>query len=151
MLSSNSYLASSLPFLMILYMGCSVASTLWSCDLKKWTWTFKPQKEGKQDSELLFKEMNLIGILPLSSPEDKKIKPITMAPLQASVLSLLVSFQLQTGSGPEKEEKDDVIVDVFLEEVAPVQQKKKMEKKKNNSPMKKVKPTLRPKKPGSKK
>lgn len=75
--------------------GCSVASTLWSCDLKKWTWTFKPRKEGKQDSELLFsmicfgervkEEMNLIGILPPSSPEDKKIKPITMAPLQASI------------------------------------------------------------------
>lgn len=188
---------------------------LWGCELnKKQTWTFKPQKEAKQNCELLLsmtclgenakEEMNVMGILPPASPEDKNMKPITMTPLQASVPSMViimgcefsppVAFQLQGGSGPvflsgqecqnisdlsqeqeeEKEEKeDDVDVDAFLEEEAPVQQVKKLVPQKqtsiarkrrsgksreavrfshkDNSPVRKVKPTLRPKKPGSKK
>ena len=94
---------------------------LWGCGLnKKWTWTFIVQKDGEQDCELLLsiiclgekaKEvMNVMGILPPASPKDKKMKPITIALLQASVLPMVsitgcelsppVTFQFQAGSGP---------------------------------------------------
>lgn len=74
---------------------------LWGCELnEKWTWTFKPQREGKQNCELLLnmiclgekakEEMNVMGILPPESSEDKKMKPITMAPLQVSVLPMVI-------------------------------------------------------------
>ncbi|XP_057580643.1 nucleoplasmin-2 isoform X3 [Hippopotamus amphibius kiboko] len=95
---------------------------LWGCELnqEKPTWTFKPQKVGKQDCMLLLsticlgekakEEMNLVEILPPASQDDKKRKPIILASLRASVLPMVVlarlelsppvTFQLRAGSGP---------------------------------------------------
>ncbi|XP_024416372.2 nucleoplasmin-2 isoform X1 [Desmodus rotundus] len=96
-------------------------ATLWGCELnqEKRTWTFKQQKEGKQDCKVLLsticlgekakEEMNLVDILPPASPEDKRPKPIAIASLHASVLPTVmmglelsppVTFQLRAGSGP---------------------------------------------------
>uniref|UniRef100_G1PTS2 Nucleoplasmin-2 n=1 Tax=Myotis lucifugus TaxID=59463 RepID=G1PTS2_MYOLU len=97
-------------------------ATLWGCELnqEKRTWTFKPQKEGKQDCKVLLnticlgekvkEEMNLVEILPPASQEDKRTKPIIVASLQASVLPMVVmmglelsppvTFQLRAGLGP---------------------------------------------------
>ncbi|XP_061056649.1 nucleoplasmin-2 isoform X1 [Eubalaena glacialis] len=95
---------------------------LWGCELsqEKPTWTFRPQKVGKQDCTLLLsticlgekakEEMNLVEILPPASQDDRKRKPITLASLRASVLPMVVlaglelsppvTFQLRAGSGP---------------------------------------------------
>ncbi|XP_032326923.1 nucleoplasmin-2 isoform X3 [Camelus ferus] len=95
---------------------------LWGCELnqEKPTWTFKAQKEGKQDCKLLLsticlgekakEEMNLVEILPPGSHEDRKRKPIILASLRASVLPMVVltglelsppvTFHLRAGSGP---------------------------------------------------
>ncbi|XP_036711276.1 nucleoplasmin-2 isoform X2 [Balaenoptera musculus] len=95
---------------------------LWGCELsqEKPTWTFRPQKAGKQDCTLLLnticlgekakEEMNLVEILPPASQDDRKRKPITLASLRASVLPMVVlaglelsppvTFQLRAGSGP---------------------------------------------------
>ncbi|XP_036884619.1 nucleoplasmin-2 [Sturnira hondurensis] len=99
----------------------AATSMLWGCELnqEKRTWTFKPQKEGKQDCKVLLsticlgekakEEINLVEILPPASQEDKRPKPITIASLQASVLPTVmmglelsppVTFQLRAGSGP---------------------------------------------------
>ncbi|KAF6095876.1 nucleophosmin/nucleoplasmin 2 [Phyllostomus discolor] len=99
----------------------AATTMLWGCELnqEKRTWTFKPQKEGKQDCKVLLsticlgekakEEMNLVEILPPASQEDKRPKPITIASLQASVLPTVmmslelsppVTFQLRAGSGP---------------------------------------------------
>ncbi|XP_070270179.1 nucleoplasmin-2 isoform X2 [Myotis yumanensis] len=96
-------------------------AALWGCELnqEKRTWTFKPQKEGKQDCKVLLnticlgekvkEEMNLVEILPPASQEDKRTKPIVVASLQASVLPMVtmglelsppVTFQLRAGLGP---------------------------------------------------
>uniref|UniRef100_A0A4W2DE42 Nucleoplasmin-2 n=1 Tax=Bos indicus x Bos taurus TaxID=30522 RepID=A0A4W2DE42_BOBOX len=83
------------------------------------TWTFKPQKVGKQDCVLLLstislgekakEEVNVVEILPSASPDDKKRRPLTLASLRASVLPMVVlglefsppvTFQLRAGSGP---------------------------------------------------
>ncbi|XP_008149787.2 nucleoplasmin-2 [Eptesicus fuscus] len=93
---------------------------LWGGELnqEKRTWTFKPQKEGKDCKVLLNTiclgekvkgEMNLVEILPPASQEEKRTKPIPIASLQASVLPTVtmglelsppVTFQLRAGSGP---------------------------------------------------
>ncbi|XP_039723567.1 nucleoplasmin-2 [Pteropus medius] len=99
----------------------AATATLWGCELnqEKRTWTFKPQKEGKQDCKVLLsticlgekakEEMNLVEILPPANQEDKRTKPITIASLQASALPMIVmglelsppvTFQLRAGSGP---------------------------------------------------
>ncbi|XP_037008743.2 nucleoplasmin-2 [Artibeus jamaicensis] len=99
----------------------AATAMLWGCELnqEKRTWTFKPQKEGKQDCKVLLsticlgekakEEINLVEILPPASQEDKRPKPITIASLQASVLPTVmmglelsppVTFQLRAGSGP---------------------------------------------------
>ncbi|XP_053434257.1 nucleoplasmin-2 isoform X3 [Nycticebus coucang] len=92
------------------------------CELsqEKRTWTFKPQQEGKRDSKLLLhticlgekakEELNRVEILPAGNPEDKKMPPVTIASLQASVLPMVtmmklelsppVTFHLRAGSGP---------------------------------------------------
>ncbi|XP_043308877.1 nucleoplasmin-2 isoform X2 [Cervus elaphus] len=83
------------------------------------TWTFKPQKVGKQDCVLLLstislgekakEEVNVVEIVPSASQDDKKRKPLTLASLRASVLPMVVlglefsppvTFQLRAGSGP---------------------------------------------------
>ncbi|XP_019497470.1 PREDICTED: nucleoplasmin-2 isoform X2 [Hipposideros armiger] len=95
--------------------------TLWGCELnqEKRTWSFKPQKGGKQDCKVLLcticlgekakDEMNLVEILPSAGQDDKRAKPVTVASLQASVLPMItmglelsppVTFQLRAGSGP---------------------------------------------------
>ncbi|XP_032326922.1 nucleoplasmin-2 isoform X1 [Camelus ferus] len=86
---------------------------LWGCELnqEKPTWTFKAQKEGKQDCKLLLsticlgekakEEMNLVEILPPGSHEDRKRKPIILASLRASVLPMEGSPRRGPGlSGP---------------------------------------------------
>nr|KAF6481283.1 nucleophosmin/nucleoplasmin 2 [Molossus molossus] len=99
----------------------AATAALWGCELnqEKRTWTFKPQKEGKQDCKVLLsticlgekakEEMNLVEILPPASQEDKRTKSIIIASLQASVLPMVmmglelsppVTFQLRAGSGP---------------------------------------------------
>nr|XP_036306327.1 nucleoplasmin-2 [Pipistrellus kuhlii] len=96
------------------------AVVLWGCELnqEKRTWTFKPQKEGK-DCKLLLNticlgekvkgEMNLVEIVPPASQEEKRTKLIPIASLQASVLPTVtmglelsppVTFQLRAGLGP---------------------------------------------------
>uniref|UniRef100_A0A8C0A704 Nucleoplasmin-2 n=2 Tax=Bos TaxID=9903 RepID=A0A8C0A704_BOSMU len=96
-------------------------SLLWGCELnqERPTWTFKPQKVGKQDCVLLLstislgekakEEVNVVEILPSASPDDKKRRPLTLASLRASVLPMVVlglefsppvTFQLRAGSGP---------------------------------------------------
>lgn len=40
-------------------------------------------------------EMNVMEILPPASPEDKKMKPITMAPLQVSVLPMVIIMECE--------------------------------------------------------
>ncbi|CAI9170990.1 unnamed protein product [Rangifer tarandus platyrhynchus] len=96
-------------------------SLLWGCELnqERPTWTFKPQKVGKQDCVLLLstislgekakEEVNVVEILPSASQDDKKRKPLTLASLRASVLPMVVlglefsppvTFQLRAGSGP---------------------------------------------------
>ncbi|XP_053434265.1 nucleoplasmin-2 isoform X10 [Nycticebus coucang] len=100
----------------------TVTTALWGCELsqEKRTWTFKPQQEGKRDSKLLLhticlgekakEELNRVEILPAGNPEDKKMPPVTIASLQASVLPMVtmmklelsppVTFHLRAGSGP---------------------------------------------------
>ncbi|MXQ96991.1 hypothetical protein E5288_WYG002816 [Bos mutus] len=75
-------------------------SLLWGCELnqERPTWTFKPQKVGKQDCVLLLstislgekakEEVNVVEILPSASPDDKKRRPLTLASLRASVLPM---------------------------------------------------------------
>ncbi|KAM7241197.1 hypothetical protein CapIbe_007769 [Capra ibex] len=96
-------------------------SLLWGCELnqERPTWTFKPQKVGKQDCVLLLstislgekakEEVNVVEILPSASQEDKKRRPLILASLRASVLPMVVlglefsppvTFQLRAGSGP---------------------------------------------------
>ncbi|XP_046512904.1 nucleoplasmin-2 isoform X1 [Equus asinus] len=100
----------------------AATALLWGCELnqEKRTWTFKPQREGKQDCRLSLstvclgenakEEMNLVEVLPPAGREDKKTKPVTIASLQASVLPMAVlmglelsppvTFRLRNGSGP---------------------------------------------------
>ncbi|OWK07319.1 XPO7 [Cervus elaphus hippelaphus] len=75
-------------------------SLLWGCELnqERPTWTFKPQKVGKQDCVLLLstislgekakEEVNVVEIVPSASQDDKKRKPLTLASLRASVLPM---------------------------------------------------------------
>eukprot|EP00074_Homo_sapiens_P080305 XP_011542662.1 nucleoplasmin-2 isoform X1 [Homo sapiens] len=92
------------------------------CELsqERRTWTFRPQLEGKQSCRLLLhticlgekakEEMHRVEILPPANQEDKKMQPVTIASLQASVLPMVsmvgvqlsppVTFQLRAGSGP---------------------------------------------------
>ncbi|XP_073856566.1 nucleoplasmin-2 isoform X2 [Macaca fascicularis] len=100
----------------------AVTTVLWGCELsqERRTWTFRPQLEGKQNCRLLLhticlgekakEEMHRVEILPPANQEDKKMQPVTIASLQASVLPMVtmvgvqlsppVTFQLRAGSGP---------------------------------------------------
>ncbi|XP_055151566.1 nucleoplasmin-2 isoform X3 [Symphalangus syndactylus] len=100
----------------------AVTTVLWGCELsqERRTWTFRPQREGKQSCRLLLhticlgekakEEMHRVEILPPANQEDKKTQPVTIASLQASVLPMVtmvgvqlsppVTFQLRAGSGP---------------------------------------------------
>ncbi|XP_018888018.1 nucleoplasmin-2 isoform X2 [Gorilla gorilla gorilla] len=100
----------------------AVTTVLWGCELsqERRTWTFRPQLEGKQSCRLLLhticlgekakEEMHRVEILPPANQEDKKMQPVTIASLQASVLPMVsmvgvqlsppVTFQLRAGSGP---------------------------------------------------
>ncbi|XP_017716578.1 PREDICTED: nucleoplasmin-2 isoform X1 [Rhinopithecus bieti] len=100
----------------------AVTTVLWGCELsqERRTWTFRSQLEGKQSCRLLLhticlgekakEEMHRVEILPPANQEDKKMQPVTIASLQASVLPMVtmvgvqlsppVTFQLRAGSGP---------------------------------------------------
>ncbi|XP_054447463.1 nucleoplasmin-2-like [Pteronotus mesoamericanus] len=88
----------------------AATATLWGCELnqERRTWTFKSQKEGKQDCKVFLntvclgekakEEVNLVEVLSPASQEDKRAKPVTIASLQASVLPT-VSLSLQARRG----------------------------------------------------
>ncbi|XP_070117324.1 nucleoplasmin-2 isoform X3 [Equus caballus] len=160
----------------------AATALLWGCELnqEKRTWTFKPQREGKQDCRLSLstvclgenakEEMNLVEVLPPAGREDKKTKPVTIASLQASVLPMT----LQTYPGRRRSWRRRRVTTTMMTRMMTMTMVTRPWRRRplsntsrgwcprsrralprpglqEKSPVGKAKATLRPKKPGSRK
>ncbi|XP_030672784.1 nucleoplasmin-2 isoform X3 [Nomascus leucogenys] len=161
----------------------AVTTVLWGCELsqERRTWTFRPQREGKQSCRLLLHSVTMVGVQ-LSPPVTFQLRagsgPVFLSGqerYEASDLTWEEEEEEEEGEEEEEEEEDDEDedADVSLEEESPVKQvkrlvpqkqtsvakKKKLEKEqeeirasvRDKSPAKKAKATARAKKPGFKK
>ncbi|XP_031999904.1 nucleoplasmin-2 isoform X3 [Hylobates moloch] len=161
----------------------AVTTVLWGCELsqERRTWTFRPQREGKQSCRLLLHTVTMVGVQ-LSPPVTFQLRagsgPVFLSGqerYEASDLTWEEEEEEEEGEEEEEEEEDDEDedADVSLEEESPIKQvkrlvpqkqtsvakKKKLEKEqeeirasvRDKSPAKKAKATARAKKPGFKK